>query len=248
MNWSMQLYSARNFQPWAGVLKTLSDAGYAEVEGYGGVYADPAAFRADLDANGLAMPSGHFPIEMLEGDFGKAEGIAKTLGMTLIACPYVGADQRPTDTAGWRRFAARLEAVGRRCRDAGYDFAWHNHDFEFRALSDGSVPMVHILEGAPSLGWEIDVAWLIRGGSDPRTWIGGHADRIVVVHVKDIAAAGQGLDEDGWSDVGHGTVDWKGLIGFLRSRTKARHYVMEQDNPNDFARFARRSIASVKAY
>ena len=34
MNWSFQLYSARNFQPWEGVLKTLGELGYKEVEGF----------------------------------------------------------------------------------------------------------------------------------------------------------------------------------------------------------------------
>ena len=33
MNWSFQLYSARNFQPWDKVLKLLGEAGYKEVEG-----------------------------------------------------------------------------------------------------------------------------------------------------------------------------------------------------------------------
>ncbi len=36
--------------------------------------------------------------------------------------------------------------------------------------------------------------------------------------------------------------------GVLRQKTAARHYVMEHDNPNDFDRFARRSIASVQGY
>jgi hypothetical protein len=29
------------------------------------------------------------------------------------------------------------------------------------------------------------------------------------VHVKDIARPGHGAGEDGWSDVGDGTVDWR---------------------------------------
>ena len=72
--------------------------------------------------------------------------------------------------------------------------------------------------------------------------------RIVAVHVKDIARPGQGLDEDGWSDVGHGTIDWASLLKALRAKTEAKYFVMEQDNPNDFERFARRSIESVKTY
>ena len=60
------------------------------------------------------------------------------------------------------------------------------------------------------------MAWVIRGGADPLKWISDYGKRIVAVHVKDIAPAGQNADEDGWADVGHGTVDWKGLIKALK--------------------------------
>ena len=93
----------------------------------------------------------------------------------------------------------------------------------------------------------MDVAWVVRGGADPLPWIEKHGKRIVAVHVKDIAKPGEGLDEDGWSDVGHGTIDWAGLIKALRAKSAGQYFVMEQDNPNDIERFARRSIASVKS-
>ena len=248
MNWSFQLYSARNFQPWSDVLKALAEFGYTQVEGFGGVYGDPAAFRAELDANGLTMPSAHFPIEMLETDFGKAESLARTLGVKLMACPYLQAPDRPSDAEGWKAFGKRLAAAAERAKGAGFDFAWHNHDFEFKALPDGSTPQARIFEGAPDLGWEIDVAWVIRGGADPFRWIDDHGGHIVAVHVKDIAKPGENLDEDGWSDVGHGTVDWKGLIAALKAKTPAKLFIVEQDNPNDFRRFARRSIEAVKSF
>lgn len=249
MNWSFQLYSARNFQPWDRVLKVLGDAGYREVEGYGGVYGDPDGFRKELDRNGLAMPTGHFSIVMLENDFDGARKIADALGVKTMICPYLEPDERPEDTAaGWRAFGERLAAVGARANKAGYGFAWHNHDFEFKALADGSVAQDHILAAAPDIGWEMDVAWVIRGGADPLRWIDRHGKRIVAVHVKDIARPDEGKDEDGWSDIGHGTVDWKGLVEALGDKTPAKSFVMEHDNPNDFERFARRSIASVKAY
>ena len=248
MNWSMQLYSARNFQPWSDVLKTLGSLGYKEVEGFGGVYDDPKAMRAELDRNGLSMPTAHFSIDMLEGDFAKAKEIADAFGAKTMVCPYLIAEKRPSDTAGWRAFGERLAAVGKRAKAEGYGFAWHNHDFEFAALPDGSVPQTHILEAAPEIGWEIDVAWIVRGGADPKPWIEKYGPRIVSVHVKDIAKAGQGLDEDGWSDVGHGTIDWRGIYALLRKVSPAKHYIMEQDNPNDFTRFATRSLATVKSF
>lgn len=248
MTWSFQLYSARNFQPWDQVLETLASIGFRNVEGFGGLYGDARALRARLDRHGLAMPTAHFSLDMLENDFAAAIEMARLLGVSLMVCPHITADLRPADAAGWRAFGERLGKVGERARWAGFDFAWHNHDFEFVALDDGSVPMTHILEAAPSIGWEIDVAWVIRGGADPAAWIAEHAGRIVAVHVKDIAPAGENADEDGWADVGHGSVGWDELVRLLKTRCPARYYIVEHDNPSDFARFARRSLATVERY
>ena len=70
---------------------------------------------------------------------------------------------------------------------------------------------------------------------------------MTAVHVKDIAPDGQNVDEDGWADVGHGTVNWAGLMVALRG-TKCSNFVMEHDNPSDHARFATRSINAAKEY
>jgi sugar phosphate isomerase/epimerase len=248
MDWSYQLYSSRNHTPWAEVLKGLAKSGYKRVEGYGDVYDDPKAFAVELKANGLKMPTGHFSLDMLEKDFGQAKAIAKALGIKLMICPYLPAEARPSTTKGWQDFGKRLAKVGKKAADAGYAFAWHNHDFEFQLLPDGSAPMRHILDQAPDIGWEMDVAWVIRGGTDPAAWIAAYGPRIVAVHVKDIAEAGTNTDQDGWTDVGGGIVDWKGLYKLLKAKTKAKHFVMEHDKPADAARFAKRSIAAANKF
>ena len=162
--------------------------------------------------------------------------IAKALGIRAIYCPYLLPDQRPTDAAGWRAFGERLENAGKPFRDAGLDFGWHNHDFEFVALPDGSIPQDQIFAGGPDLSWEADIAWVIRGGADPFAWIKKYANRITAVHVKDIAPTGEKQDEDGWADVGHGTVDWKGLFQALAADTRPNTFIVEHDNPKDFKR------------
>jgi sugar phosphate isomerase/epimerase len=247
MSWSFQLYSARNFQPWDKVLQFLGQVGYKQVEGFGGLYEDSLGLRRELDDAGLAMPSGHFSLDQIE-DYAFSYRVARNLGMQLVACPHIAADRRPNDAAGWRAFGERLAKAGKPFQDEGLAFGWHNHDFEFQPLADGSLPMTHILEAAPGIGWEMDVAWVIRGGADPLKWISDYADRIVAVHVKDIARAGQNADEDGWADVGQGTVDWKGLIKVLKEKTAAQVYVMEHDNPSDYQRFARRSFDAVSHF
>ncbi|WP_417684103.1 sugar phosphate isomerase/epimerase family protein [Roseibium sp.] len=244
---SFQLYSAREFPPLDGTLKMLSEAGYAQVEGYGGVYQDLDATKAALNAAGLSMPSGHFSLQMLEEDQDQVVRIAEALGIKTIYCPHIVVEERPTDAAGWIAFAKRLEALHERYSALGYEFGWHNHAFEFEALPDGSIPMKLILDNAPSISWEADIAWIVRGGADPIAWIKEYGSRITAAHVKDIASDGECADEDGWADVGHGTMDWNGIMDALKS-TPARLFVMEHDKPNDATRFAKRSIASAKNY
>ena len=247
-----QLYSARNFQPYADIFVKLKEAGYAEVEGFGGIYAelDDAgldSLRADLDKNGLTMATGHFSPDFLEGEVLKSLKIAKTLGMDGIYAPHLAADQRPKDAAGWLAFGKRLQEISKPYHDAGYQFGWHNHDFEFVPLADGSLPIDHIFDGAPDISWEADIAWVVRGGGDPLAWIEKLGRRITAVHVKDIAPAGEARDEQGWADVGFGTLGWEKLMPLLRA-TQAKHYVVEHDDPNDIDRTITRSIASFKTY
>lgn len=245
---SYQLYSSRNFPPLEATLKMLAGIGYTAVEGYGGLYADEdklAATSAAVKASGLKMPTGHFGIDMLEKSPDFTLKVAKTLGIKRIYCPHLMPDQRPTDGPGWRAFGARLQAASRPYVAAGIGFGWHNHDFEFKATPDGAIPQAEILAGGPALEWEIDVAWVIRGGADPIQWIRRHGPRITAAHVKDIAPAGQNADEDGWADVGQGTVDWPSIMSALHA-SGCQNFVMEHDNPSDHQRFASRSLASVR--
>ncbi len=241
---SYQLYSSRNYPPLSATLKMLADAGYGAVEGYGGLYANAelvTELATALRETGLIMPTGHFSLDMLENDPARVLDIARSLNMQRLYCPHLMPDQRPTDASGWRDFGARLDRVGQPYRDAGLGFGWHNHDFEFKVLPDGTLPQTAMFDGGPDLEWEIDVAWVIRGGADPIEWIKTYAPRITAAHVKDIAPAGDKTDEDGWADVGTGTVDWKTIMSALRA-VDCRHYVMEHDNPSDHRRFATQSI------
>ena len=107
---------------------------------------------------------------------------------------------------------------------------------------------MRLLDAAPELSWEFDIAWCMRGGVAPAPWIERYGSRIPAVHVKDIARTGEGLDEEGWADIGYGTIDWKSIVDMLRARSCARHFVIEHDRPNDLERFARRSIETARQF
>ena len=249
-DFSYQLYSSRNFGPLGDTLRMVADLGYTQVEGYGGLYIDEeavAALKAGLAETGLTMPTGHFSLAQVEGDPAGTVAIALALDAKAVMVPHIGPEDRASDAAGWRAFGKRLAKAGQPFWDVGMAFGWHNHDFEFQALPDGEIPLELILAGDDRLALELDVAWCVVAGQEPLDWIAGYKNRLIASHIKDIAPKGEATDEDGWADVGHGTMDWSGLMTALRA-TKCQYFVMEHDNPSDDKRFATRSIASAKTF
>ena len=239
-----QLYCSRNFPPLDDTLAMLAGVGFTAVEGYGGLYEDLEGFKAALDRNGLTMPSGHYGIDLVEGDPDRAIAIAKTLGSQKIIVPYLQAPDRPSDKAGWADFAARLVRIGAPIKDAGLVFAWHNHEFELVDLGGGETPMDLI--AAAGVDIELDLGWVFVAGQDPVTLLRRYGAQVTAVHVKDRAAAGT-LAEDGWADVGHGVIDWTPIRAALAAGG-IDHLVLEHDNPADHTRFAANSLLTVKGW
>ena len=91
----------------------------------------------------------------------------------------------PPETADEADATRRADRRGVRvATGAGLGFAYHNHDFEFRALDDGSDLWSRI--AAAELPHELDVGWLRVAGRDPVTALGELAGRCPLVHAKDM--------------------------------------------------------------
>ena len=135
MNWSFQLYSARN-TALTQTLAIVSEAGYSGVEAYRDNFIDPDLFKRALDAYELLVPSMHINLGPLRDEADMCMRRARDFGSTHIVCPYLEPAERPIDFAGWSVLIAELSDHAKRWQDAGFTFAWHNHDFEFAALAD----------------------------------------------------------------------------------------------------------------
>mgnify|MGYP001973296213 CR=1 FL=1 len=99
---------------------------------------------------------------------------------------------------------------------------------------------------AGTFRWDTKEPDYVRSSMDP-LWIERYADRITTAHVKDIAPEGEKTDEDGWADVGHGTMHWKTIHEAL-VKAGVDLFVMEHDKPADVKRFATRSIETFKTF
>jgi len=235
-----QLYSSRNFPPLTDQLPLLKAMGYDAIEPWLPAYeADPQAFRVALDASGLRCFGFHMPLDGLTQDPDRFIDIARTLGARYLIPPWIDPARRQATTAFWVGIGSMLARGAERAAQHGLTVAWHNHDFEYAPLPDGSRPIDHIL--APdAVMFEADCGWITRAGADPASELIRYRDKIVAVQTKDTAPSGTSTD-DGWTATGDGTIDWTALAPLIRA-TKATHLVTEHDNPSDWRDFAARSI------
>lgn len=239
---SYQLYSSRNFPPLEAQLPELKAMGYDAIEPWLPAYeADAKAFRRALDDNGLKCLGFHMPLAGLVAEPNRFIDIAMTLGATWMIPPYIAPQDRRNSADFWRGIGAQLAKGAEAAKPHGLKVAWHNHDFEFSPLADGTRPIDHILgEEFPDVWFEIDCGWIRRAGADPAAELRTFADRIGIIQTKDTAPLGT-FKDGGWAATGDGIIDWAALVPLFRA-TKADHLVTEHDNPSDWRLFAERSI------
>ena len=141
-----QLYSFRNFPPLKAQLPTLKVMGYDAIEPSLLAYeADPPAFRRALDAAGLTCFGLHMPLDGLMDDPDRSIDIALTLGTTTLIPPWIDPARRQNSATFWSGIGHALAKGAERSAKHDLTVAWHNHNFEFHALPDGSRPIDHIL-------------------------------------------------------------------------------------------------------
>ena len=241
---SIQLYTLRSLNDLDAILDTAKTAGFLNVEGIGSHLEDASNVKAKLDARELRMSSSHIGLAALRERPDAVITACRVLGLVQLFMPSVPAEQRSMDASGWRALGQDLARSAKQFAESGINLGYHNHNWELTP-KDGTRTALELVfaeaEGSP-LTWQADVAWLVRGGAAPELWLRRYRDRLASAHVKDIAAAGTGLDEDGWADVGSGVLDWRTLWQLCLD-CGARWMVVEHDRPSDPARSARASFA-----
>lgn len=238
-----------------GTLAALKKIGYKNVET--GLISKIAAkdLRSGLDAAGLACPSAH--LRFSSADPAPLFEDAHTLGAHYaVSSVLVASNQIPssaTPGAGvndflkvlstltaddWKRIADLANSIGAKAKQAGLQYAYHNHNFEFRDLGSGQTGYDLMLsETDPELvKFELDCGWMVASGHSPVDYMAKYPGRYRMIHVKDFLAGAapttalMGPDAPKGTELGRGSIDYKPIFA-AAARAGVEYYFSEQEPP-----------------
>jgi sugar phosphate isomerase/epimerase len=238
----LQLFTVRDLlaADLDGTLAAIAEIGYRTVELAGLAGASARAMRASLQRHALQSPSMHASYDRLARELDAVVREAHTLGAEFLVCPSIDAEARATRD-DWRRVCQSLGRIAREVRGQGLSLAYHNHDFEFAPLADGTIPFdLMMRETDPGeVRLELDAYWLAKAGRDPVRCLKDNQGRVLLVHLKDLAADGSTVE------LGAGVLDFEQVI---RSAllVGVRHLFVEQDSSPDPLASVRTSFRFLK--
>ena len=241
-----------------GTLKKIAGVGYKKIESAfskkGGYYGmKPKEFAKFLKDEGMSWKSHHVlgaPFKMPPGAKMPTGADGKPITIPPMRnlrdnmqelvdevaegeVPYLVCANTPISTLDEVKASIDvLNKTDEACKKAKVNFAYHNHDAEFRPV-EGQIPYEMFLSQT-KMQMELDLAWATKGGKDPIELFKQHPGRFPLWHVKD-------LDKEFKTilPVGEGTIDFKRI--FDASATAGmKHFFVEHDMPKD-------ALASIKS-
>jgi sugar phosphate isomerase/epimerase len=237
---ALQLYTVRELlaHDMPGTLRAVADSGYRFVEVAGVPEARTGELPTLLRDAGLQAIAVHVGIQALQRDPDGVAGRLADLGADHLIVPVMPDEDRLTP-ADVTRFADELTRFAPILAGRGIRLGYHNHAFEFRDIGGTTTWDVLVDRLAPEVELEIDVYWAKVGGRDPVTLIESVADRVRLLHMKDLVSDPDPQD----APAGQGSLDFPAITAAGRA-AGVEWYIAEQDDP----RAALEDIASAYAY
>lgn len=230
----LQLYTVRDAmeKDFEGTLRRIAEMGYQGVE-FAGYYGRTAEqVKAILEETGLTALGAHTPYDRLRDALDEEITFNQAIGNNTLIMPFLSEEDRNR----WHEIFEDIDRIGQHCKESGITFCYHNHEFELTQLLEGQpvLDAMYSKVGAEHLQMELDTCWVHYAGLDPLAYIAKYADRLPLVHWKDMVKREDGSAET--VELGRGEVDVK-AIADAAIKAGAAWLVVEQDyctgNPLD---------------
>lgn len=220
-----------------GTLRQLRAIGYKRVETAGLAGLTAKVFRAQLDQARLVCPSTHLPVgnHELEPLFEDAHTVGAKYVVSSALLSSKSGSQTLDDYLG---MADRLNDLGRKAKDAGLQYAYHNHNFEFRKLDGDRIGYDVLLKHTDRelVAFELDCGWMVAAGYSPIEYFRQYPGRYRMLHVKDFVATNgpsMSLAKDErpqGTELGRGHIDYKPIL-LAAAEAGIHDYYVEQEPP-----------------
>ncbi len=250
---SIQVYTARKFEPFSEVLKFFSNSGILNIELFGLETINLDKTRDLLESNNLSCHSAHFSYESLD-NYKEIINRAKKLNIkhAIVPAPPKKNDEDFKDSFNiseleWMSFGKKLSSYVSIFEDNGLTLGYHNHSYEFISLPSGKLPIECVMDQSENLKFEIDLGWATAGGADPQIWIEKYTNKIIACHLKDFYSKDKDmLDHTNQSAVGDGFINWKELIYKIK-KTNCNLFIIEHDDPTDYKDYTIKSLENLSS-
>jgi len=236
------VFGKRNEDDLPGVLRDVASAGFAGVETGNLTQRMPMQAVWNLLAEqGLQLAGTHSGYPDVENTTKLEQSIefVQGMGARFVICSGVAPGE---GIAPYEKAAELFNEAGRRCREAGVTFCYHNHNWEF--AEQNGVKGIHRLcelTDPELVKLCVDVYWVTVGGESPTEFIQRYRDRVAYLHYKD-------LRDGTFTELGNGTIDFRAITLLVRE-IGVEWVVYEQDKsdlpPAQAARISRRYMREV---
>jgi sugar phosphate isomerase/epimerase len=223
-------------------LKKVHAAGFRDIEFAGYYGRDPAELGKMMRAMGFNLVSTHFGAGDIAKNGAKIIADAKTLGLKYIVCSSPGVTpekeklpweerMKAVDLNDWKWNAELFNKFGKQVSEAGMEFGYHNHSAEFKMM-DGKTAFDWLfdLTDKKHVKVELDVGWVAVAGADPIALLEKYKERVIALHVKDVAKRTSPDKDPASVALGEGTVDWKKVLGTAK-KNGTKSFFYEQEEP-----------------
>lgn len=218
----------------------MNDANVGELErARGELGIEMAALSAQIEGEKGATP---YPLAV---DIERVVTDCRRLGTSMLRIGMLPMGELRTE-ASVVDYARRAEKAAQALESEGISLYYHNHHVEF-AKMDGRHVLDILTNEAPTMGLEIDVHWVQRGGLDPVRTLQKYAGRTAMVHLKDyrigaLSEEGIAAHESGdhavfqrhfwdtvqFAEVGEGNLDFAAIVP-ASIDAGAKYLLVEQD-------------------
>lgn len=142
----------------------------------------------------------------------------------FLICPSRGSGKTVDD---FKKIADDFNKKGEICKKNGIKFAYHNHEYGFKAI-DEQFPQDIMMKNTDTslVDFEMDIYWVVTGKQNPIDWLKKYPNRFKLGHFKDRIKGA--TERDATCTLGTGAIDFPGILKVAK-KNGMKYFIVEQE-------------------